>query len=321
MKHSKPLNKNKMSPSSIDLSKYEAIASQNASCAEDIQCIVNGAGIKPLLFHLQTQLSRLSYILHEPTFHFPDPSIHSEVMLKCNSMLLDRHNGNNDCDIGYLVELIKNIPKYKSNSIHVQIERTLENVAHIEKKWFYPNKRECIDQHKKHLENLEELRKQTEPILLEVERLLSANQPTLSRLTELHESLVQTTTWLKAADQKIQKLASEERARLRADIETVKKAKIARLDEKSRSLATNLKKGIKPSALCPYCGGPIGETPHLDHIYPIRMGGLSVLENLVFVCRECNLTKGDMGVVQFVTSKSYDLATVAERLHKLGKTI
>jgi len=313
---------NKISPASINLNQYEAIAMQNKSCTVEIQSILNGSDTKPLFSRLRTQLSKISYNLQEPTFHFPDPSIHSEVLLKQGSILSDRQEGNIDCDLSYhLIREINNFASYKANSFTVQIERTLGDIAFIEKKWIYPNKSIRIDQLKKHLKNLEELRTRYEPILLEVERLLSINQPVMSRLTELHEKLAHTTAWLNAADKKLKKLAREERARFRADIEAVKKAKIARMDDKSRFLAATLKKEIKPGALCPYCGRPIGDDPHLDHIYPLRMGGLSVKENLLYVCRECNLSKSDMGIIQFVSSRSYDLAIIAARLRKLGKTV
>lgn len=46
---------------------------------------------------------------------------------------------------------------------------------------------------------------------------------------------------------------------------------------------------------CPYCLKPIAwQTFSVDHILPTSRAGESAPENLVWVCRECNITKGNL---------------------------
>jgi len=70
---------------------------------------------------------------------------------------------------------------------------------------------------------------------------------------------------------------------------------------------------------CPYCGGAIGEVPHVDHIYPVSKGGLSIPENLVLVCADCNLGKSDQTLRKFVKSRGFDWERIESTLEKLGK--
>jgi 5-methylcytosine-specific restriction endonuclease McrA len=52
---------------------------------------------------------------------------------------------------------------------------------------------------------------------------------------------------------------------------------------------------------CPYCGGGLNESDtHLDHIYPVSKGGLSVQQNLVFVCSSCNSKKKNYTLRDFI---------------------
>ena len=45
---------------------------------------------------------------------------------------------------------------------------------------------------------------------------------------------------------------------------------------------------------CPYCGCPLDDAVHADHIYPVSKGGLSTYENMIIICMQCNIRKGDM---------------------------
>ena len=38
---------------------------------------------------------------------------------------------------------------------------------------------------------------------------------------------------------------------------------------------------------CEACGGPLGESPEVDHVLPVRDGGTSALSNLRALCRSC----------------------------------
>lgn len=46
---------------------------------------------------------------------------------------------------------------------------------------------------------------------------------------------------------------------------------------------------------CQYCGSkPPTVTLHIDHIIPVSKGGLTIEENLITACMNCNLGKGDL---------------------------
>lgn len=93
----------------------------------------------------------------------------------------------------------------------------------------------------------------------------------------------------------------------------------ARVLQRERDLAAKLRLTFTPTDDCPYCGGPLGNDPRLDHIYPVAKGGLSVSTNLVFVCLQCNQQKSDMTLAAFLRGYNLDRATVEERLANLGK--
>lgn len=98
-------------------------------------------------------------------------------------------------------------------------------------------------------------------------------------------------------------------------------AKAAAADKKTRDRASELKKLVKKSENCPYCGLALGTRPHLDHIYPVSKGGLSITENLIWCCAKCNSEKTDKGLIEFITLKRFDIAIVVQRLHSMNKHI
>ena len=73
------------------------------------------------------------------------------------------------------------------------------------------------------------------------------------------------------------------------------------------------------SATCPYCGTPMDRTSVLDHIYPVSKGGLSTERNLVFICLQCNDSKRDRTLREFVKEFQLDWVSVEEALERLGK--
>ena len=93
----------------------------------------------------------------------------------------------------------------------------------------------------------------------------------------------------------------------------------ARVSQKERELATKLRLTFKPTDQCPYCGGTLGSNPHLDHVYPVSKGGLSVSTNLIFVCLQCNQRKADKTLAAFLNSYNLDRQAVEVRLKQLGK--
>jgi hypothetical protein len=70
---------------------------------------------------------------------------------------------------------------------------------------------------------------------------------------------------------------------------------------------------------CPYCGLPLGDSIHADHIYPVSKGGLSTIENMVLICDQCNLKKGSKTLRQFIAACNLDGKRVELVLESLGK--
>jgi len=88
---------------------------------------------------------------------------------------------------------------------------------------------------------------------------------------------------------------------------------------KTRKLASRVKKMLPEHDTCPYCQGPIGEDLHADHIYPVSRGGLSVEENMVNICNDCNAKKTNMTLREFIKKYKLDRESIEKRLEKLGK--
>ena len=95
----------------------------------------------------------------------------------------------------------------------------------------------------------------------------------------------------------------------------------ARAKSQTRSRVSDLQHLVQRTSDCPYCGGPLGGTPHLDHIHPVSCGGLSVLENLVWACQRCNGLKSNKTVLEFCEQSSLDFSTVIHRLRSQGKRV
>lgn len=98
-------------------------------------------------------------------------------------------------------------------------------------------------------------------------------------------------------------------------------AKAASLDRQTRTRAPQVIDRLYVTERCPYCGRDIGEEPHADHIYPVSVGGLSSLSNMVYCCKRCNLIKRDRGLVEFLISEGFSVEEVTTRLIKMGKKV
>lgn len=90
-------------------------------------------------------------------------------------------------------------------------------------------------------------------------------------------------------------------------------------NEESRRVGSSVKRRLNRQSDCPYCGGPLGVNPQVDHIYPVSKGGRSVPKNMVFACAVCNQLKRDMTVTSFAKKHCLDRTMIEERLSKLGK--
>jgi len=105
-------------------------------------------------------------------------------------------------------------------------------------------------------------------------------------------------------------------------IEDVVKARIAAIDGRSRFVAESLRRLVPKTQRCPYCTGPmLPGHEHLDHIAPVSRGGLSVTENLIYVCETCNIAKSDRSLFTFLTSIGADPTAIYEQLHRMGKRV
>ena len=54
---------------------------------------------------------------------------------------------------------------------------------------------------------------------------------------------------------------------------------------------------------------------------PRFSGGLSVEENMIFVCQPCNIKKRDMGLIQFMIKYELDAPGILRLLIALGKKV
>ncbi len=117
----------------------------------------------------------------------------------------------------------------------------------------------------------------------------------------------------------------QEKAKARAKRESVQRlrAKASILDGTSRQLGAQIKpkllEQLKVFPNCPYCGRPVEGEWHADHIYPLAMGGTSVVENMVLICPTCNQQKHALTLREFIIKQSLDRSRIEAMLTKLGK--
>lgn len=105
--------------------------------------------------------------------------------------------------------------------------------------------------------------------------------------------------------------------------------KIARLDaydkksrQKGKTIINQIRKEHPQVFNCPYCNKPTHKNDaEVDHIIPVSGGGLSLKNNLVLVCRDCNQTKSDKSIMEFCATKGIPMEELYKRLKSLGKKI
>lgn len=125
---------------------------------------------------------------------------------------------------------------------------------------------------------------------------------------------------------KLQKLIEKAHQKIEATRKFEKKhgkilAKAATVDNKTRNRINKMKLVVDKTSKCPYCNRVEMDNPHLDHIYPVSKGGLSILENLVWCCSSCNHLKSDKGLVEFLLENNYPMNDVFLRLRGMGKHV
>jgi hypothetical protein len=68
-----------------------------------------------------------------------------------------------------------------------------------------------------------------------------------------------------------------------------------------RSLFDDEKVKINIGEICNYCGAT--KNLSLDHIFPKKMGGTDIAENLIYACKSCNSSKGKKDLMEWMTEK------------------
>lgn len=92
--------------------------------------------------------------------------------------------------------------------------------------------------------------------------------------------------------------------------------------QKGESIARNIKKNTEFPFRCPYCLSITEkDNCHVDHINPVSNGGLSLLKNMVLVCKSCNLKKKDNSLRIFCKENNLNYLDICERLENLGKFV
>ena len=110
---------------------------------------------------------------------------------------------------------------------------------------------------------------------------------------------------LDAAKGHIARIASEARGvrknlRLPDDVYKRRRGEAARAIKNLREIV-----GERDDWTCAWCGVP---ATHIDHIKPVRFGGLDDLDNLAIVCGECNSSKGDRPFPSWIGQRIQDAA-------------
>ena len=88
------------------------------------------------------------------------------------------------------------------------------------------------------------------------------------------------------------------------------KCRIHRQNRRARLRANGGKLSIGLSARlfklqrgkCTCCGLPLGDNYHLDHIFPVALGGAHEDSNIQLLCKSCNLKKSSKHPVAFMQS-------------------
>ena len=76
---------------------------------------------------------------------------------------------------------------------------------------------------------------------------------------------------------------------------------------------------VSIGASCPYCSCALGTEWQADHIYPVKLGGLSTIQNMVAVCFQCNSRKSDKTLREFSDIQELDYDQILARLRAMGR--
>jgi 5-methylcytosine-specific restriction endonuclease McrA len=87
----------------------------------------------------------------------------------------------------------------------------------------------------------------------------------------------------------------------------------------ARAVRDKIATEVLIGASCPYCGCALGSDWHADHIYPVKLGGLSTIQNMVAVCFQCNSRKSDKTLHEFSDMQQFDYDQIVARLRAMGR--
>lgn len=80
--------------------------------------------------------------------------------------------------------------------------------------------------------------------------------------------------------------------------------------------------GDKKFFICPYCSSRKSlANSEVDHIHPVAKGGLTLPNNLILVCRECNNSKSDMTLRSFCIDNGLDFFEITIKLAEESKDV
>ncbi len=68
-----------------------------------------------------------------------------------------------------------------------------------------------------------------------------------------------------------------------------------------RTIFDDEKIKLQTGQICNYCGS--SDKLALDHIFPKKLGGHDDAENLIFACRNCNISKGKKDLMEWMNSR------------------
>jgi 5-methylcytosine-specific restriction endonuclease McrA len=105
-------------------------------------------------------------------------------------------------------------------------------------------------------------------------------------------------------------------------------AKINAFESKNRSGAQLIKEKLlklvksKDDWVCIYCLKLNNvELAEADHIHPVNKGGLTTMQNMVLICKNCNSKKSNQTLRVFCKKSNFNYDKICERLENLGKDI
>ncbi len=239
-----------------------------------------------------------------------------QMPISLNSILCVEHIGYHPLE-ALLNKTGKNLEKsnpWDVMPLNAKIDQAKQNLERIEKRKYFKSK-ELISQFAKEIALL--MRERAE--------ILENEQVTRLRLAESRKVLrdyidqwkrVENIYWrIKEIRKQIERESPYEQAHELAY------AKAAAVDQRTRSLAGQKKNYVEKTMVCPYCNLPLLENAHLDHIQPVKRGGLSIKENLVWCCSKCNLAKSDKGLIEFLSTANLDIERVCQTLIRIGKKV